>query len=124
MLNKTIRRIQSIEYNVSGCASIKGVITNTMTESTLGEYEERIRVNTTTPEFNKNVKFKLGDEFLKILQDNAFNGTDGNDVVDHIATISTECFDEHKPKTYGRNISKLDDISVSDDEEIILLNKE
>ncbi|GJU75668.1 reverse transcriptase domain-containing protein [Tanacetum coccineum] len=74
---------------LQGCASIKGVITNTMTESTLGEYEERIRVNTTTPEFNKNVKFKLGDEFLKILQDNAFNGTDGNDVVDHIATIST-----------------------------------
>ncbi|GKA58489.1 hypothetical protein Tco_0757677, partial [Tanacetum coccineum] len=29
------------------------------------------------------MKFKLDDEFLKILQDNAFDGTNGDDVVDH-----------------------------------------
>ncbi|GJW94631.1 hypothetical protein Tco_0174303 [Tanacetum coccineum] len=33
-------------------------------------------------------------------------------------------FNEHKPKIYGHNIGKLVDISISDDEEIILLNKE
>ncbi|GJW80411.1 hypothetical protein Tco_0144386 [Tanacetum coccineum] len=32
-----------------------------------------------------NSKLEIGDEFLKILQDNAFNGMDGGDVTDHIA---------------------------------------
>ncbi|GKD62838.1 hypothetical protein Tco_1300347 [Tanacetum coccineum] len=31
-----------------------------------------------------NSKLEIGDEFLKILQDNTFNGMDGGDVVDHI----------------------------------------
>ncbi|GKB04806.1 hypothetical protein Tco_0833001 [Tanacetum coccineum] len=31
----------------------------------------------TTRELNKNTKFKIGDEFLKILLDNAFNGRRG-----------------------------------------------
>ncbi|GJR35271.1 hypothetical protein Tco_1210955 [Tanacetum coccineum] len=35
----------------------------------------------------KITKFKIGDEFLKILQDSAFNGMDGGDVTDHIAKI-------------------------------------
>ncbi|GJT34616.1 hypothetical protein Tco_0925035 [Tanacetum coccineum] len=58
-----------------------------MTEPTFGEYREEVQAdygsNTTTPGFNKNAKFKLGDDFLKILQDNAFNRTNGDDVVDH-----------------------------------------
>ncbi|GKA90774.1 hypothetical protein Tco_0812644 [Tanacetum coccineum] len=32
-------------------------------------------------------KLKIGDEFLKILEDNAFNGMDGGDVTDHIAKV-------------------------------------
>ncbi|GKC87444.1 hypothetical protein Tco_1148093, partial [Tanacetum coccineum] len=36
---------------------------------------------------NNNVEFKIGDEFLKILWDNSFNGTDGGDVIDHTAKV-------------------------------------
>ncbi|GKB09918.1 hypothetical protein Tco_0843841 [Tanacetum coccineum] len=36
---------------------------------------------------NKKTKIEIGDEFVKILQDNAFNGIDGGDVIDHIAKI-------------------------------------
>ncbi|GJT98506.1 reverse transcriptase domain-containing protein [Tanacetum coccineum] len=32
-------------------------------------------------------EIKIGDEFLKILLDNSFNGTDGSDVTDHIARV-------------------------------------
>ncbi|GJT34581.1 hypothetical protein Tco_0925000 [Tanacetum coccineum] len=32
-------------------------------------------------------ELKINDEFLKILQDNAFNGMDGGDVTDHIANV-------------------------------------
>ncbi|GJT09703.1 hypothetical protein Tco_0856745 [Tanacetum coccineum] len=32
-------------------------------------------------------KLKIGDEFLKILEDNAFNGMDGGDITDHIAKM-------------------------------------
>ncbi|GJR44777.1 putative ribonuclease H-like domain-containing protein [Tanacetum coccineum] len=32
-------------------------------------------------------ELKINDEFLKILQDNAFNGMDGGDVTDHIAKV-------------------------------------
>ncbi|GKA32540.1 hypothetical protein Tco_0718907 [Tanacetum coccineum] len=32
-------------------------------------------------------ELKIGDEFLKILQDNSFNGTDGSDVTDYIAKV-------------------------------------
>ncbi|GJR05563.1 hypothetical protein Tco_0528547 [Tanacetum coccineum] len=32
-------------------------------------------------------KLKISDEFLKILEDNAFNGMDGGDVTDHIAKV-------------------------------------
>ncbi|GJT98841.1 hypothetical protein Tco_1094359 [Tanacetum coccineum] len=34
-----------------------------------------------------NSKLEISDEFLKILQDNAFNGMDGGDVTDHIANV-------------------------------------
>ncbi|GKC59599.1 hypothetical protein Tco_1087197, partial [Tanacetum coccineum] len=70
---------------------IKEVVTKTMTKLTLREYMEEVQAdygsNTTTPKFNKNAKFELGDEFLKILRDNAFNGTNGDDVVDHTAKV-------------------------------------
>nr|GEV97928.1 hypothetical protein [Tanacetum cinerariifolium] len=32
-------------------------------------------------------ELKIGDEFLKILSDNAFNGMDGGDVIEHIAKV-------------------------------------
>ncbi|GKB81315.1 hypothetical protein Tco_0948210 [Tanacetum coccineum] len=32
-------------------------------------------------------ELKIGDEFLKILHDNSFNGMDGSDVTDHIAKV-------------------------------------
>ncbi|GJR93412.1 reverse transcriptase domain-containing protein [Tanacetum coccineum] len=34
-----------------------------------------------------NSKLEIGDEFLKILQINTFNGMDGGDVVDHISKV-------------------------------------
>ncbi|GKE21264.1 hypothetical protein Tco_1432776 [Tanacetum coccineum] len=34
-----------------------------------------------------NSKLKIGDEFLKILQDNAFNGVNRGDVTNHIAKV-------------------------------------
>ncbi|GJW75940.1 hypothetical protein Tco_0135310 [Tanacetum coccineum] len=43
--------------------------------------------NTTTPKFNNNAKFKLGDEFMKILCDNAFNGINEDDIVNHTAKV-------------------------------------
>ncbi|GJT20914.1 hypothetical protein Tco_0890851, partial [Tanacetum coccineum] len=71
--------------------SIEEVVTETMTKLTLREYMEEVQAdygsNTTTPKFNKNAKFELGDEFLKILCDNAFNGTNGDDVVDHTEKV-------------------------------------
>ncbi|GJT08394.1 hypothetical protein Tco_0842856 [Tanacetum coccineum] len=35
----------------------------------------------------KMTELKIGDEFLKILSDNAFNGMDGGDITDHIAKV-------------------------------------
>ncbi|GJT53078.1 hypothetical protein Tco_0988132 [Tanacetum coccineum] len=35
----------------------------------------------------ENAKFEIGDKFLKILQDNSFNETDGGDVIDHISKV-------------------------------------
>ncbi|GKE63425.1 hypothetical protein Tco_1513792 [Tanacetum coccineum] len=75
----------NLSYSIFDCADSKGLIeefvTETMMEPTLGEYMEEVRANcgsnTTTPRFSENAKFKLGDEFLKILRDNAFNGTNG-----------------------------------------------
>ncbi|GJW99427.1 hypothetical protein Tco_0183341 [Tanacetum coccineum] len=78
-------RIGMSRFQEEDCADSKGlieeVVTETMMEPTLGEYMEEVRANcgsnTTTPRFSENAKFKLGDEFLKILRDNAFNGTNG-----------------------------------------------
>nr|GFC86608.1 hypothetical protein [Tanacetum cinerariifolium] len=71
--------------------SIEEVVTETMIESTLRKHMEEVRAdygsNTITSRFNKNAKFKLGGEFLKILCDNAFNGTNGDDVVDHTTKV-------------------------------------
>ncbi|GJZ60730.1 hypothetical protein Tco_0616546, partial [Tanacetum coccineum] len=47
----------------------------------------------TTKSFHTNssmitkLEIKIGDEFLKILHDNSFNGVDGSDVTDHIAKV-------------------------------------
>ncbi|GJZ02136.1 hypothetical protein Tco_0520097 [Tanacetum coccineum] len=41
----------------------------------------------TTHSANLNTKFEIGDEFLKILRDNTFNGVDKGDVTDHMAKI-------------------------------------
>ncbi|GKA80887.1 hypothetical protein Tco_0787579 [Tanacetum coccineum] len=41
----------------------------------------------TNPPINNIHKLKIRDEFLKILRDNAFNGMDGGDVIDHIARV-------------------------------------
>ncbi|GJV69237.1 hypothetical protein Tco_1484746 [Tanacetum coccineum] len=71
--------------------SIKEFITKAMTKLTLQEYMEEVQAdygsNTTTPRFNENAKFELRDEFLKILRDNAFNGINGDDVVDHTTKV-------------------------------------
>ncbi|GJY04573.1 hypothetical protein Tco_0370513 [Tanacetum coccineum] len=41
----------------------------------------------TTHSANLNAKFKIGDEFLKILRDNTFNGVDKGDIIDHMAKV-------------------------------------
>ncbi|GJX47665.1 hypothetical protein Tco_0272855 [Tanacetum coccineum] len=41
----------------------------------------------TTHSANLNAKFKIGDEFLKILRDNNFNGIEKNDILDHMAKV-------------------------------------
>ncbi|GJV98408.1 integrase, catalytic region, zinc finger, CCHC-type containing protein [Tanacetum coccineum] len=41
----------------------------------------------------KTSKFKIGDEFLKILQDSAFNGMDGEDITDHIAKETNDIYE-------------------------------
>ncbi|GJS20345.1 hypothetical protein Tco_0448977 [Tanacetum coccineum] len=44
------------------------------------------RDHTNSPIITK-PELKIGDEFLKILHDNSFNGMDGSDVTDHIAKV-------------------------------------
>nr|GEW12974.1 hypothetical protein [Tanacetum cinerariifolium] len=51
-----------------------------------------------------------------------FDAQEGNNI--SAFEKGQECFDKHKTNIYGGNISELDDISVTDDEEIILLNEE
>ncbi|GJY32969.1 hypothetical protein Tco_0417438 [Tanacetum coccineum] len=46
------------------------------------EDEEHVNSRTITTS-----ELKISDEFLKILQDNAFNGMNGGDVTDHIAKV-------------------------------------
>nr|GEV70320.1 putative reverse transcriptase domain-containing protein [Tanacetum cinerariifolium] len=40
-----------------------------------------------THEFDKKNTIEIGDEFVKIIQDNAFNGIDRGDVIDHISKV-------------------------------------
>ncbi|GJU66083.1 hypothetical protein Tco_1252342 [Tanacetum coccineum] len=40
-----------------------------------------------TRKLNMETTIEIGDEFVKILQDNSFNGIDGADVVNHIAKV-------------------------------------
>ncbi|GJQ94600.1 hypothetical protein Tco_0005739, partial [Tanacetum coccineum] len=115
------------------------------------EYRMEVRAdygsNTTTPGFNKNAKFELGgdnevlsDEIVlsdderqeskstNHLHDNLdqffktyFNAQERNNIC--AFEIGQECFDKHKPKIYRHNISELNDILVSNDEEKELLNE-
>ncbi|GJS38358.1 hypothetical protein Tco_0563401 [Tanacetum coccineum] len=41
----------------------------------------------TTHSANLNAKYKIGDEFLKILRDNTFNRIDKGDIIDHMAKV-------------------------------------
>ncbi|GJV00817.1 hypothetical protein Tco_1330087 [Tanacetum coccineum] len=41
-----------------------------------------------THELKKKTTIEIGDEFVKILQDNAFKGKDGGDVIDQTAKVS------------------------------------
>ncbi|GJT21755.1 hypothetical protein Tco_0891692, partial [Tanacetum coccineum] len=92
-LNTTYRSSDTVADFNSRCVnfkdSIKEVVTETMTKLTSQEYMEEVQAyyvsNSTTPRFDDNAKFELGVEFLKILQDNAFNRINGDDVVDHTA---------------------------------------
>ncbi|GJX86404.1 hypothetical protein Tco_0337178 [Tanacetum coccineum] len=127
------------------------VVSRTMTKFTLGEYRMEVRAdyvsNTTTPGFNKNSKFELGgdNEVLSddiVLSDDErqeskstnhlhdnpnrffktyFNAQERNNI--YAFEIGQECFDKPKLKIYGHNISELNDISVSNDEEKELLNE-
>ncbi|GJY42282.1 hypothetical protein Tco_0429552 [Tanacetum coccineum] len=49
-------------------------------DNTINQDEEHTNSPITT-----NSKLEIGDEFLKILQDNDFNDIDGGDVTNHIA---------------------------------------
>ncbi|GJW49103.1 hypothetical protein Tco_0090454 [Tanacetum coccineum] len=54
--------------------------------SGINDTKDGICCNTSSP-MNNIHELKIGDEFLKLLRDNAFNGMDGGDVIDHIARI-------------------------------------
>ncbi|GJW94632.1 hypothetical protein Tco_0174304 [Tanacetum coccineum] len=68
-----------------------GVVSETMTEPTSRNYDVEVQADcdskTIAPRFDKNAEFELGDEFLKILQDNAFNGINEDVVVNHTAKV-------------------------------------
>ncbi|GKD24474.1 hypothetical protein Tco_1230688 [Tanacetum coccineum] len=57
--------------------------TGTMTKPT--SEDDLHGSDNTTHNANLNDKLKIVDEFLKILQDNTFNGVDKGDVIDHMA---------------------------------------
>ncbi|GJZ94474.1 hypothetical protein Tco_0666677 [Tanacetum coccineum] len=59
-----------------------------------------------------NSKLEIGDEFLKILQDNAFNGIDGGDVTEHIAKV-LEFTEWIKMPNVEKNILRLHVFSKS-----------
>ncbi|GKA76535.1 hypothetical protein Tco_0782996 [Tanacetum coccineum] len=57
-------------------------------------------------------ELKINDEFLKILQDNAFNGMDGGDVTDHIAKseLNDKFFHKYYPLSHTCNSKIPDDL--------------
>ncbi|GKA35086.1 zinc finger, CCHC-type containing protein [Tanacetum coccineum] len=59
-----------------------------------------------THELNKKTTIKIGDEFVKILQDNAFNGIDGGDVIDHSAKV-LEILEQIKIPNVDKNQLRL-----------------
>ncbi|GJY49913.1 hypothetical protein Tco_0439869 [Tanacetum coccineum] len=56
-----------------------------------GIMDEDVSINDDRDHTNSSMitkpELKIGDEFLKILHDNSFNGMDGSDVTDHIAKV-------------------------------------
>ncbi|GJW73694.1 hypothetical protein Tco_0133064 [Tanacetum coccineum] len=83
-----------------------------------------------------NSELKISDEFLKILQDNAFNGIDGGDVINHIAKDAKDIYEvidrEYSPILIParRNIDNPDELcrtkeftvvrhSIGNDEEFV-----
>ncbi|GJV79291.1 hypothetical protein Tco_1515161 [Tanacetum coccineum] len=63
-----------------------------------------------------NSKLEIGDEFLKILQVNSFNGIDGGDVVDHItklvSTASTSVSTDSRVSTVSKLVEEKTDEGV------------
>ncbi|GKC63857.1 hypothetical protein Tco_1096455 [Tanacetum coccineum] len=60
----------------------------------------------------KITKFKIGDEFLKILQDNTFNGMNGEDVTNHVARV-LEITEWIKKPNVEKNVLRLHVFSKS-----------
>ncbi|GJZ37426.1 hypothetical protein Tco_0583617 [Tanacetum coccineum] len=139
-----IRRIDYLiqqQTKIFCCAnfedSIEEVVTETMTEPTLGEYMEEVRAdygsNTTTPRFNKNAKFELGCDD-EVLNDDIISSDDEREESGNTnhPNNNTDSFfkpyldaheensictikkggDEHRPKAHDCNVDKSDDISV------------
>ncbi|GJT28677.1 hypothetical protein Tco_0908952 [Tanacetum coccineum] len=62
-------------------------LTKTRTMTKLATKDDLHGSDNTTHSANLNAKFKIGDEFLKILRDNTFNRVDKGDVIDHMAKV-------------------------------------
>ncbi|GJZ63661.1 hypothetical protein Tco_0620082 [Tanacetum coccineum] len=132
----------SEQVGLAGCAnfedSIKDVVTETMTEPTLREHMEEVQADygsyTTTPRFNKNVKFELDGGDDEVLMDDIVSSDDkreesgnknhsnnnANSIFkpyldaqeeNNICTIM-KGHDEHRLETRDCNVDKLDDIWV------------
>ncbi|GJR72215.1 hypothetical protein Tco_0084580 [Tanacetum coccineum] len=65
-----------------------------------------------THELNKKTMIEIRDEFVKILQDNAFNRIDGGDVIDHIAKV-LEIFEWIKIPNVDKNQLRLHVFPIS-----------
>ncbi|GJS35570.1 retrovirus-related pol polyprotein from transposon TNT 1-94 [Tanacetum coccineum] len=63
----------------------KSKLSSVGTPGTISSDDDRDLTN--SPQITK-PELKIGDEFLKILHDNSFNGMDESDVIDHIKSLS------------------------------------
>ncbi|GJY13328.1 hypothetical protein Tco_0382637 [Tanacetum coccineum] len=95
--SSAIRHIESGPYAVSDAQynnlSFETVLFPSRLHGTMSSIKDMKKeerscdLHTDTPKFNKKSEFEIGDEFLKILRDNAFNGKDRGDVSDHISKV-------------------------------------